>query len=106
MNNFHDALDERCASAEWNTLTQLRKSSQSRAVASVDAQDESRDPATAYAVAATADGGAIWAGSTYGVWGVQSAGSYDFTASKLNADGSLNWTWQVNRFLPLQTCQQ
>eukprot|EP00904_Undaria_pinnatifida_P006344 jgi/Undpi1/283/HiC_scaffold_1.g00279.m1 len=57
-------------------------------------KDESRDPATAYAVAATADGGAIWAGSTYGVWGVQSAGSYDFTASKLNADGSLNWTWQ------------
>ena len=109
MIDFDDALDERRVSAELNTLTHLRQSPQPRVAASVaasvDAQDESRDSATAYAVAATADGGAIWAGTTSGLWGVQSAGSYDFIASKLDADGSLIWTWQVIRFWPLQPCQ-
>lgn len=42
----------------------------------------------------------ILAGSTTSVWGEEHIGSGDFAASKLDADGTLVWTWQVNcRFI-------
>lgn len=59
-----------------------------------------RGDATVHTAAFTDDGSVILAGSTASVWGEDNIGPGDFAASKLDADGTLVWTWQVNcRFI-------
>lgn len=52
-------------------------------------------------VALAGDGSVILAGSTTGVWSEDNIGLKDFAASKLDSDGNLVWTWQVNCGSPL-----
>lgn len=47
-------------------------------------------------MALAGDGSVILAGSTTGVWSEHNIGLKDFAASKLDSDGNLVWTWQVN----------
>lgn len=44
---------------------------------------------------ATGDGSAVLAGFTYGLWNGTTDGSYDFAAVKLDANGTVQWRWQV-----------
>lgn len=41
------------------------------------------------------DNSVVMAGYTYGDWNATNAGSRDFAACKLDADGTLLWKWQV-----------
>ena len=45
---------------------------------------------------ATEGGSTVLAGSTYGSWNDTDSGSSDFAAVKLDADGTVEWKWQVN----------
>ena len=49
----------------------------------------------ANAVAVSGDGSVVLGGSTTNMWGDPLGGSSDFTAYKLDAEGMLLWTWQV-----------
>ena len=42
------------------------------------------------------DGSVVLVGYTYGSWSTTNAGYYDCVAIKLNANGTMLWTWQVN----------
>lgn len=59
-------------------------------------QGGSTGEGTAHTMALADDGSVILAGSTAGVWGKEGTGSGDFAAHKLDEDGNLIWTWQVN----------
>lgn len=48
------------------------------------------------AIAMGDDGSAILVGYTEGVWSTTNAGYRDCVAMKLEANGTVAWTWQVN----------
>lgn len=56
----------------------------------------------ANAVAVSGDGSVVLGGSTTNMWGDPLAGSSDFKAYKLDAEGMLLWTWQVESRLSLR----
>jgi len=45
---------------------------------------------------ATGGGSTVLAGYTSGSWGSTNNGSSDFAAVKLDADGTVEWEWQVS----------
>ena len=69
-------------------------------------QDGSSAGGVAHAVCMEEEGSVTMAGSTFGLWGDTHAGSSDFIASKLDPEGTLIWTWKVNRLYCLQSCLQ
>lgn len=46
-------------------------------------------------VVMNSDGSTVLVGSSEGEWNAANAGSRDFAAAKLSADGELIWKWQV-----------
>ena len=48
-----------------------------------------------YAAVATENGSAVLTGYTSGLWNGTTNGSKDFTAVKLDSNGTVQWRWQV-----------
>ena len=48
------------------------------------------------AAVVTGGGSTVLAGDTEGSWGSTNTGSVDFAAVKLDADGIVEWKWQVS----------
>lgn len=42
------------------------------------------------------DGSVVLVGHTYGIWNTTNTGDSDCVAIKLDANGTMEWTWQVN----------
>lgn len=59
-------------------------------------QDGTSSDEWLYAVVVTEDGFAVLAGIMYGSWNTIYAGSEDFAAVKLDANGTIEWKWQVS----------
>lgn len=58
-------------------------------------QDGSNDNDAMYAVAPGTDGSVVLVGHTCGTWVTTDAGLCDAAAVKLDANGTVVWTWQV-----------
>lgn len=53
---------------------------------------------------ATGGGSTVLAGFTYGSWNSNNSFSSDFAAVKLDAEGTVEWKWQVSGKLDLPRC--
>lgn len=64
------------------------------------AQEGSSGTNKAHDVAVTEDDSIIILSETYGSWGAVYAGGGDPALTKLSADGTIVWTWQVSASVP------
>lgn len=60
-----------------------------------NSQDGTDSSDLIYSVLTTPDNGFVMSGSTLGDYAGTSNGSYDIVSMKLDADGGLEWAWQV-----------
>lgn len=60
-------------------------------------QDGSNENDTVEALAISGNDSVVLVGHTKGNWNTTNAGYYDCVAIKLDTDGTMMWTWQVNQ---------